>query len=40
LTAREIADAENVPVGTVKSRIRAAMAKLHAVLPTRRADHD
>jgi RNA polymerase sigma-70 factor (ECF subfamily) len=40
LTAREIADAENVPVGTVKSRIRAAMAKLHAALPTRRADHD
>jgi RNA polymerase sigma factor (sigma-70 family) len=39
LTAREIADAENVPVGTAKSRIRAAMAKLHAVLPVPRADH-
>jgi RNA polymerase sigma factor (sigma-70 family) len=39
LTAREIADAENVPVGTAKSRIRAAMAKLHAVLPVPRPDH-
>lgn len=39
LTAREIADAENVPVGTAKSRIRAAMTKLHAVLPVPRADH-
>jgi RNA polymerase sigma-70 factor (ECF subfamily) len=40
LTAREIADAENVPVGTAKSRIRAAMTKLHAALPAPRADHD
>jgi RNA polymerase sigma-70 factor (ECF subfamily) len=39
MTAREIADAEKIPVGTAKSRIRAAMAKLHAVLPTPRADH-
>lgn len=39
LTAREIADAENVPVGTAKSRIRAAMTKLHAVLPVLRADY-
>lgn len=40
LTAREIADAEHVPVGTAKSRIRAALTKLHAVLPAPRADHD
>ena len=40
LTAREIADTENVPVGTAKSRIRAAIGKLHAALPTPRADHD
>ena len=39
LTAREIADAENVPVGTAKSRIRAAMTKLHAVLPVPQTDH-
>jgi RNA polymerase sigma factor (sigma-70 family) len=39
LTAREIADAEKVPVGTAKSRIRAAMTKLHATLPAPRADH-
>jgi RNA polymerase sigma-70 factor (ECF subfamily) len=38
MTAREIADAEKIPVGTAKSRIRAAMAKLHAVLPAPRAD--
>jgi RNA polymerase sigma factor (sigma-70 family) len=39
LTAREIADAEHVPVGTAKSRIRAAMTKLHAALPVPRADY-
>ena len=39
LTAREIADAENVPVGTAKSRIRAAMTKLHAALPVLRAEY-
>jgi RNA polymerase sigma factor (sigma-70 family) len=33
LTTRQIADAENIPVGTAKSRLRTAMAKLHAVLP-------
>ena len=31
-TAREISEAEGVPLGTVKTRIRAAMLKLHAVL--------
>lgn len=35
LTAREIAEAERIPLGTAKSRIRAAMAKLHAALPAR-----
>ncbi|HKS50304.1 MAG TPA: sigma-70 family RNA polymerase sigma factor [Pseudonocardiaceae bacterium] len=39
LSAREIADAEQVPVSTAKSRIRAAMAKLHAALPALRSDH-
>jgi RNA polymerase sigma factor (sigma-70 family) len=39
LSSREIADAEHVPVSTAKSRIRAAMAKLYAALPTLRADH-
>jgi RNA polymerase sigma factor (sigma-70 family) len=40
LTAPEIAAAENVPVGTAKSRIYAAITKLHAVLPSPRAEHD
>ncbi len=39
-TAREIAETEGIPVGTAKSRIRAAMAKLHAILSAQRADHD
>jgi len=40
LTAREIAEAEGIPVGTAKSRIRAAMTKLHDTLFPQRADHD
>jgi RNA polymerase sigma-70 factor (ECF subfamily) len=32
LTAHEIAEAESIPLGTAKSRIRAAMAKLHTTL--------
>lgn len=32
LPAREIAELEGIPVGTAKSRIRAAVAKLHAAL--------
>jgi RNA polymerase sigma factor (sigma-70 family) len=40
LTAHEIADAENIPVGTAKSRIYAALTKLHAILASPRADHD
>lgn len=31
-TAREIGEAEGVPLGTVKTRIRTAMLKLHSVL--------
>jgi len=33
-TGREIAELESVPLGTVKTRIRAAMLKLHASLET------
>jgi RNA polymerase sigma-70 factor (ECF subfamily) len=40
MTAREIADVEHIPVGTAKSRIRAAMAKLHDALHAPRADHE
>jgi RNA polymerase sigma-70 factor (ECF subfamily) len=32
MTAREIADVEEVPIGTAKSRIRAGMTKLHSLL--------
>lgn len=40
LTAREIAEAEGIPVGTAKSRIRSAVTKLLAALSPERADHD
>lgn len=40
MTAQQIAELEAIPVGTAKSRIRAAMTKLHTALPTPRADHD
>jgi RNA polymerase sigma factor (sigma-70 family) len=40
LSAPQIAEVENIPVGTAKSRIYAAMTKLHAALPSPRADHD
>lgn len=33
-TAREIADQERIPLGTAKTRIRAAVGKLHAALST------
>ncbi|MGH3853982.1 MAG: RNA polymerase sigma factor [Pseudonocardiaceae bacterium] len=40
MTAQQIAELETIPVGTAKSRIRAAMTKLHSALPAPRADHD
>jgi RNA polymerase sigma factor (sigma-70 family) len=44
LTAREVAEVEGIPAGTAKSRIRAAVTKLHAALPgeqsAERADYD
>jgi DNA-directed RNA polymerase specialized sigma24 family protein len=38
MTAREIADVEDIPVDTAKSRIRAGMTQLHSLLPAQR-DH-
>ncbi len=40
MTAREVAAAEGIPVGTAKTRIRTAMLRLHAALEPGRADHD
>ena len=39
LSAPQIAETENIPLGTAKSRIYAAMTKLHAALPSPRANH-
>ena len=39
LSAPQIAEVENIPVSTAKSRIYAAMTKLHAALPFPRANH-
>lgn len=40
MTAQQIAEAEGVPLGTAKTRIRAAMAKLRRTLASvRRGDH-
>jgi RNA polymerase sigma-70 factor (ECF subfamily) len=39
MTAQEIADYENIPLGTAKTRIRAAMGKLRVLLIPR-VDHD
>ena len=39
LTAREIADFERIPLGTAKTRIRAAMGKLRVMLTPNRVDH-
>jgi len=40
MTAREIADIEEIPLGTAKSRIRAGMSKLHALLQAQDSDYD
>lgn len=40
MTAQQIAEAERIPLGTAKTRIRAAMAKLRTTLaPSKRGDH-
>lgn len=40
MTAREVADWENIPLGTAKTRIRTAMAKLRTTLASpKRGDH-
>jgi RNA polymerase sigma factor (sigma-70 family) len=39
LSAPQIAEMQNIPVSTAKSRIYAAMTKLHAALPFPRANH-
>jgi RNA polymerase sigma factor (sigma-70 family) len=40
LTARELAEREAIPLGTAKSRIRAALTKLHETVATSRGTHD
>ncbi|MEU0836534.1 RNA polymerase sigma factor [Streptomyces sp. NPDC056231] len=40
MTAQQVADFEKIPLGTAKTRVRAAMGKLRASLATRQADHD
>lgn len=39
LTAAQIAETEGIPLGTAKTRIRAAMGKLRLSLAEKRADH-
>lgn len=40
MTAREVAAAEGIPLGTAKTRIRSAMLRLHTALAPGRVDHD
>lgn len=40
VTAAEVAVSEAIPLGTAKSRIRAAMLRLHDVLGAKRVDND
>jgi RNA polymerase sigma-70 factor (ECF subfamily) len=40
MTAQQIADAEHIPLGTAKTRIRAAMGKLRTALAAKRAGHE
>lgn len=40
MTAQQVADFEQIPLGTAKTRIRAAMGKVRASLATRQVDHD
>ncbi|UFR05570.1 MULTISPECIES: RNA polymerase sigma factor [Streptomyces] len=40
MTAQQVADAERIPLGTAKTRIRTAMARLRTVVaPAKRGDH-
>lgn len=40
MTAAQIAEVERIPLGTAKTRIRAAMGKLRTSLGPKRADHE
>lgn len=40
MTAQQIAEAEHIPLGTAKTRIRAAMGKLRTALAAKRAGHE
>jgi RNA polymerase sigma-70 factor (ECF subfamily) len=40
MTGREIAEFEGIPLGTAKTRIRAAMEKLRVRMAGKRADHE
>jgi RNA polymerase sigma factor (sigma-70 family) len=40
LSASQVADAEGIPLGTAKTRIRTAMQRLRAVLVSEQVDHD
>jgi DNA-directed RNA polymerase specialized sigma24 family protein len=40
LSASQIAEAENIPLGTAKTRVRAAMGRLRTVLVSESVDND